>query len=349
MRIILFAFLLTLLIQTRATSQQAQLSTTPDSVSIGDIVTYSIVLPTDWPYRSLILPDSSAFGSTIEIRERKQFRTSNASDSIVYVLQFYGTEDLLIQSLSVALVNGDEKKVLTLPEVRIPFKSTLKEPEPEFRPLKNIYDFAINWVPYIILGLLLVLIGWVIVRYVRRYMAQKPAAVTPLALPEFENPLEVLELQLAYLRSGDILIRGEFKQFYTLLGDALRAYIESVYMIPALESTTREVLRDMKKEAIDPTLIQHCEQVLRQADMAKFAKYKPTSELALGDCSQAEAFLQRARTIDQMRILSMKTSFEEAQKEKAQTSPAPNEPENEPENQPENEQQKEEKHELGES
>jgi hypothetical protein len=45
----------------------------------------------------------------------------------------------------------------------------------------------------------------------------------------------------------------------------------------------------------------------------------------------------------------MKTSFEEVQKEKAQTSPAPNEPENQPENQPENEQQKEEKHELGES
>lgn len=320
MRLIYLSIILFILNQTRVNGQEVQLSTTPDSVSIGDLVTYSIVIPGDWPYRSLILPDSSAFGNTIEIRDRKQFRTSSARDSVVYTLQYYGTEDLQIQSLSLALVNGEEKKILSLPDVRIPFKSTLKEPEPEFRPLKSIYDFAINWIPYLILGLLLLLIAWVLIRYLRRYIAQKPAVTQPIELPEFENPLEVLELKLAYLRSGDQLLIGEFKQFYTQLGDALRAYIETVYQIPAMESTTREVLRDMKAELIDPTLSHYCAQVLRQADMAKFAKYKPSSEQALEDCSQAEAFLQRARTIDQLRIVSMKAQFEQEQTAKVETS-----------------------------
>jgi hypothetical protein len=337
MRLIYLSIVLFFLTQTRVSSQEVPLSTTPDSVSIGDLVTISMVLPNDWPYRSLILPDSTAFGSSIELRERKQFRTASASDSIVYTLQYYGTEDLLIQGLSLALVNGEEKKVLNLPDVRIPFKSILKEPEPEFRPLKSIYDFAINWIPYIILGLLLLLIAWVLIRYMRRYMAQIPAITQPMNLPEFENPLEVLELKLAYLRSGDQLLKGEFKYFYTQLGDALRAYIETVYHIPAMESTTREVLRDMKLEQIDPTLSRYCEQVLRQADMAKFAKYKPSSDQALEDCSQAEAFLQRARTIDQMRILTMKAEFEQARAANSEANASTIQ------------QAEEKKHELGES
>jgi len=296
-------------------AQQARLYVLPDSVAIGDIITYTIVFPSETEYQSLVLPDSAAFGSDVEIIGRRQFRTSAQSDSIEYQLQFFGTTDLQIQGITVEMVRESGRERLDVPPVLLPFKTTLVEEEPELRPMKDIYFFAINWLPYVLLLLALILAGWVIIRYLRRYMTQPSKQREEEVPPQFINPFDLLEQRLLSLRSDSSLIERDFKPFYTNLGDAIRYYLESVHGVPALESTTRELTRDMQKENIDKDLIKQTTLILRQADFVKFAKFEPTAEQAIDSVREAERFLQTARMTDFNKVRQMQADFDRARAE----------------------------------
>lgn len=293
-------------------AQEPRLYVYPDSLSIGDIITYTIVLPQGTLYQSLIFPDSSAFGKDLELLDRKLFRTSSQTDSIQYSLQFFGTSDLSLDKISIGLVNDEEVTTVNLPLVTIPFKTLLTGEDPQLRPIKDIYAFAINWLPYLLLLLLLIVIGWVLVRYMRHYLKPK-SQPEPIEIDIFENPLDFLEKKLLSLRSEASLIERDFKPFYTLLGDTLREYLEEVHTLQAMEMTTRELQREMSRRMVDPDLARQTGVVLKVADMVKFAKYEPSVDQALDSIREAEKFLQIARMTDQRRVLDMQRRFDEKQ------------------------------------
>jgi hypothetical protein len=305
--IVVFAFQ-----STSALAQEPRLYVYPDSLSIGDIVTYTIVLPQGTRYQSLIYPDSTAFGKDVELLDRKLFRTSSQTDSIQYYLQFFGTSDLTLGSISIGLVNDAQVTSVSLPLVTIPFKTLLTGEEPQLRPIKDIYAFAINWLPYLLLLFMLIVIGWVLVRYMRHYLRPK-SQPEPIEIDIFENPLDFLEKKLLSLRSDASLIERDFKPFYTLLGDTLREYLEEVHTLQAMEMTTRELQREMSLRMVDPDLARQTGVVLKVADMVKFAKYEPGIEQALDSMREAEKFLQIARITDQRRVLDMQRRFDEKQ------------------------------------
>jgi hypothetical protein len=315
LRLFVFFFaILFLSLSQDAHAQQPRLYVQPDSVKIGDIVTYTIVLPQGTQYQTLIYPDSSAFGKDVEVVERKQFRTPSQTDSIQFKLQFFGTADLVLANISLGLVNDAETEFSSLPPVVIPFKTLLTEEEPQLRPMKDIFAFAINWLPYLLLLLLLAIIGWILIRYMRHYLKSKPEP-DPIEIEVFLNPLDQLEKRLLSLRSDASLIERDFKPFYTLLGDALREYLEEVHELLALEMTSRELLREMGRRMVDPDLIRQTGVVLKLADMVKFAKFEPSIDQALDSIREAEKFLQIARMTDQRRVNEMQRSFDEKQAE----------------------------------
>ncbi|MEZ0130339.1 hypothetical protein AB9T88_11475, partial [Flavobacterium sp. LBUM151] len=73
----------------------------------------------------------------------------------------------------------------------------------------------------------------------------------------------------------------EIKEYYSELTDIARNYIEEAIHIPAMESTTSELIQAIrlastkKKMTLTPETVENLERVLRQADLVKFAKSKP--------------------------------------------------------------------------
>lgn len=308
---------------TESKAQQIQLVTSPDSVSIGDIVTYTIILPSGLSYDAIQTPDSSSFGSNVELLSKKQFKTTQSSDSIEYKLQFFGTENLQLNGLFVTVLNGDGSIRIEIPEITIPFKTMLVgDGEEELRPIKDIYDFRINWIPYLLLLIILLISAWVIARYITKYR-DSLGIKSPLEVPKFKDPLDHLEVSLLSLRSDESLILRDFKPFFTKLGDLLRDYIEIVHQIDALEMTSRELIREMERATIDRDLIRQITLVLKQADMVKFAKLEPSVDDALESVREAERFVQIARQTDIQRIQILKSNFELEQKKNRTTKELP--------------------------
>lgn len=291
-----------------------------DSLRAGDNFEFGITLSRTDDYDDIIFPDSSDFGNIFEIRDRQQFKVSTYKDSLVYQLQFFGTSDTLLPALPIFLVQGQDTTTLYTNPVPISFKSLLAENEEELRPFKPIFDFAAAWWPYII-GFLLLLIAAAALYYY--YTQKEPEPSTepePVFQPTpFRDPLRELQSTLNKLDKRELATEDEFERFYIDLGDAIREYFESLYRIPALESTSGEIMQQLKIRAIDEDLVNDTREVLQEADMVKFAKFTPTTEQAQKALKKGHNFLKRAREVDGPRVDHMRrrhTEKMEAEKKK---------------------------------
>ncbi|KAB1156000.1 hypothetical protein [Flavobacterium luteum] len=97
----------------------------------------------------------------------------------------------------------------------------------------------------------------------------------------FKTPIERATSLLNTLEKKELWQKGEIKAYYSELTDIARNYIEEAIEIPAMECTTAELIEAIrkasqkKKMALSKETIENLEQVLRQADLVKFAKSKP--------------------------------------------------------------------------
>ena len=282
------------------TAQQLDSYLTVDSLQVGDRFTYGLVLDRDRDYDNVIYPDSLDFGADLELLSVKHYRPNPYTDSLVYHLQFFAMEDVMLPPLEVKLIDsGDTVRVAT-PQELITFYSALDGDS--FKPMKPIFAFAAVLWPWILGGALVLAVGYLLYR--RFGKDSSSSEPTPSYKPKpFANPLKQLEQELHALKQDDTLReQRDFKTFYSRLGDAVRSYYEQLYNIPALESTTRELDRSLNQLMVDTELTRLTRELLREADMVKFAKYTPTLDEAYKALDKGEAFLEMARKIDGSRI-----------------------------------------------
>ncbi len=287
-----------------------------DSVEVGDTFNYSIVVHSGSNYDQIIFPDTAGFGEPLQVLEQKRYKTGEQTDSLAYTLQFFGTENYTIPKLPVRFVQKEDTTTLYVPPVPLDFKSTLQAENDSLMPLKPIFAFALNWWPYLLGLVLLLLVGFLLYKWYLKKKRESEQETQPVFEPQpFRDPLTELEENFQQLKAKkqELQRNREFKTFYIHLGDALRWYLERVYDIPALESTTRELIRDLHHKTAPEAIIRKTETILKEADMVKFARFTPTMEQVNGVFQQAEEFIEIARGRDRQRIEYLRTRHEKEQ------------------------------------
>ena len=173
--------------------------------------------------------------------------------------QAFLTDSLLVNVATIAIDTTKVKK--------FPIKSIKKEPY-------TFDDFKIYI--YLILAILAI-IGFWIYWFVVRKRKETEDAPTYRTLPPYEEAI----LRLTELDEKLLWQNNKVKEYYSELTEIVRGYIERELKVPALEKTTDEVLEMIKdfksadsietsKETID-----RLKDLLREADLVKFAKSKP--------------------------------------------------------------------------
>ncbi len=130
------------------------------------------------------------------------------------------------------------------------------------------------WVLWIMLGLvvLVLAVGFIIIMVMRK--KNKGYFFTPpIVLPPHARALKELDK----LKESKIWQQNREKEYYTEITDILRRYIFERFRINALEMTSGEIIEDIKQntEIDSDSAVDNLQQVLRLADMVKFAKQKP--------------------------------------------------------------------------
>lgn len=292
-------------------AQQLHTYIDTDSVSVGDRITYTIVF--NGTYNSITYPDESQFEPEFEWINRERYQLSERRDSLVYHLQFFGTDDLTITRKAVHISSDVGDTTLYTVEIPLRFKSVLDEGDADFRPFKPIFDFARNWFLVILLIIFIAIFLYFLFKWYQNREKPNDEIIDPFTPPDpFINPLDQLNQELSDLSNTSVLSTfDDYERFYVRLGDAIRSYLKCVYSIKALEMTTREILDALHRDIASPDIIAMSRKVLNEADMVKFANFQPTDDQVKSALKKGLSFAETAAIVDNEKIRYMKYKYEE--------------------------------------
>nr|WP_314839628.1 hypothetical protein [uncultured Flavobacterium sp.] len=272
-------YLLLLLLSTAVFAQQKQVVTSIDTIKnkIGAEFKLSIKTTVDSSSR-VIFPKSRNFGAleviqsypvdTVKIDGRYELTKRyglTQFDSGRYVIPrfkiFINNQAFLTDSLLVEVAN-----------VQV---DTLKQKMYDIKDIAPAEETMGNWWKYVLAILLLAGIAVLIYWFLKKRQEKK------LQEEVFKTPIEKATTLLDTLERKELWQKGEVKAYYSELTDIARNYIEEAIEIPAMESTTSELIQGLraasvkKKMTLSQEIIENLERVLKQADLVKFAKSKP--------------------------------------------------------------------------
>ncbi|GFE02911.1 hypothetical protein KUL156_55030 [Alteromonas sp. KUL156] len=193
--------------------------------------------------------------------------------------QAYLTDSLLV---NVATVPIDTTKVK-----KFPIKGIKGEPY-------QLDDFKqyIWWIIIAILVIVLLLYFFVF----KKKKEQEEKVIIPL-LPPYEEAMQKLE----ELDKKLLWQNNQVKKYYSELTDIVRGYIERELHVPALESTTDELIdvlkdfNDTKSIETSKEIIDKLKGLLQESDLVKFAKSKPLSHEIEEDRKDAKLIIDNLK------------------------------------------------------
>lgn len=176
------------------------------------------------------------------------------------------------------MVNGAEmySNALKLAVNTVPVDTT----QMAVRDIKDIKDVQLTPMDYlklywwialivVVLGLIIGLWAWY-----RKKMRNKPVEETKPVAPVIPPHVTALQ-ELQALEEKKLWQAGKNKLYYTELTDIIREYIEQRYAVSAHEQTSDEILNSLKFGISREDATLRLRQLLKTADLVKFAKHKP--------------------------------------------------------------------------
>ena len=264
-----------------STSLFAQKVTTSVNVTKNKIgAEFKLTLKTDVDTLSKVkFPEAKNFGALEVIQSYKIDTVKNGpSYQLIkkYGLTQFDSGKYVIPRIPV-LINGkpsfsDSIKV----EVNNIKVDTSKQKMYDIKDIAIVESPLGTWWIYVLILLAIAVVGYFIYQFIKK--RQNQPKVEALV---FKSPIEKATTLLQQLEIKELWQKGEIKHYYSELTDIARNYIEEEIHIPAMESTTSELIEGLRKAAKQKKLklsnetVENLEKVLKQADLVKFAKIKP--------------------------------------------------------------------------
>ena len=272
-------YLLLLLLSTAVFAQQKQVVTSIDTTKnkIGAEFKLSIKTTVDTSSK-VIFPKLKNFGA-LEVIQSYPIDTVKM-DGRYELIKKYGLTQFdsgryVVPSIKIFI---DSKPFLTdslLVEVANVQVDTLKQKMFDIKDIAPADNPIGDWWKYLLIVALILGIGAFIHWFVKKRQEKK------LQEEIYKTPIEKATSLLDTLEKKELWQKGEVKAYYSELTDIARNYIEEAIEIPAMESTTSELIQGLraasvkKKMTLSQEIIENLERVLKQADLVKFAKSKP--------------------------------------------------------------------------
>jgi len=162
-----------------------------------------------------------------------------------------------------------------------------------FKPIKTVKSIPFPWKEFLkkvalILIPILLILALIIWHFVRKkkliLFPEKPKTM----LDHYDDALD----NLSKLESQKLWQNEQTKEYYLGLSEILREYLEGRFGVNAMESTTDEIKEELFLQ--DGLKNKVCE-ILSQADLAKFAKFKPYGEENIRMMKMAKDFVKHTK------------------------------------------------------
>jgi len=271
-------YILFFLISTSLFAQKVTTSIDSTKKKIG--AEFKLTLKTDVDTLSKVkFPNAKFFGALEVIQSYKIDTVKNGARYELikkYGLTQFDSGKYTIPRIPV-MINGkasfsDSIKV-EVNEVKV---DTLKQKMYDIKDIAQVESPMGTWWIYVLIALAIAVAGFLIYKFIKKSQTKEKVEVIV-----YKTPIEKATTLLQQLESKELWQKGEIKHYYSELTDIARNYIEEEIHIPAMESTTSELIEGLRRAAKQKKLklsnetVENLEKVLKQADLVKFAKVKP--------------------------------------------------------------------------
>ncbi len=287
-------WLIVLMMARPASAQQYESYVSTDSVTIGDRFALTLIVGHDGSRSAVfpheMLPDSLGLEPVFGLGDFEIVRTISQGgraydlggriDSVVYEATTFALDTARVAGIPIGLATGADTLMGFAPPLFLQIGSLVPQEAEEIKDLADLAQFDRSLWPWIagILALLAVIYGlWWWRRHGLEESGEESTAVEP-TIPPYEEALE----RLAALQSMDLSDAENIKPFYVELTAILRTYVGRRAHLPALESTTRELLLRLRASlaggVLSDDVVTEIDHVLTHADLVKFADLRPILE-----------------------------------------------------------------------
>ena len=281
------------------------------TVRIGDVVTYTLQVSHDdsvevqLPGRAFVMVDSAMHilpDEALNIRDYRQLPPEKIDGRIVEGVEYefapFLVGEFTIASLTVLYKAGDDSvfQRINAEPMQLIVESLKPSETGDIRDIKPPWEMERDWwalVKPLLIGLLILALIAAGIIFYRRWKAGKAL------LPVFEKPPrpahEVAVERLDALGQTDLLATGQVKAYYIELSDIVRTYIEDGLHVPALESTTTDLMPILRQAEVQPEVMDMLHVILTESDLVKFAKHTPSRENSEESVRLAYEVIKRTR------------------------------------------------------
>ena len=170
-------------------------------------------------------------------------------------------------------------------------KVSVKEDIKDIKPPIRLFNYA--FIIYILIGLLLIAIGYFVYR---KYFKNKPEKIVE------KKEEKILSHQLALrklddLENENLWQKGFVKEYHSRITEIIREYFEKQFSLPALELTTTEFLSILRRHSQGKKVLDITSQFLNNADLVKFAKFIPLETVNKEMMTQAREIVNKTMSI----------------------------------------------------
>jgi len=279
-------------------SPTVQARVEPSSATLGDVLQLKI----DIQHAQALAVDNPALSKTIgtfevmaSTRLPIEISGDKAADHFVAALQNFATGPQLLPGIEIPYRDpmGKTHSVKT-PEVTVMIGEVPPGPKDkgDIRGIKGVIG-PTAWSPWwwVLAGIIVAaaaFYAWM----KRKKMLQGPPPPPPI-------PADIAAMEkLQKLSETDWIATGKTKEYYSAISDILREYLEKGFQTAALERTTGELMRDLRrKQEISTEDQSHLRDLLEACDLVKFAKFRPEAEEGTASHAAAVRFVEKTRAI----------------------------------------------------
>lgn len=285
-----------------ATSSQAQddVRATIDSTSIliGQQINYKIeVLANDG--EAVVFPEGQTF-NPLEVIESYKIDTASSTSARVKLIKRYGLTQFdsgryVIPKQKIIIGTKTVETDTFLVEVNNVVLDTVNQGLYDIKPIIELPRDYSKWWKYL-LWIIPVLIAIALFLWflLRRHKKQKEAEKY---VPPFEQAIATLNA----LDQEDYIAQAKYKEYYTVLTDAIRRYYDEKVYDRAMESTTDELIARLEMERdsghidFSRETIAKLKDIFKRADLIKFARVNPPEGKAQADRLSVEEIVKETK------------------------------------------------------
>lgn len=272
------AYILFLLISAFGFSQS--LTSTIDSTQIKIGSQLNLILKAKVTLKDHVVFPERKFIGLMEVLESYPIDTVKDNDKLELIKKYgltqFDSGVYKIPSIAVRINNKDyfsDSSSVRVNDVKV---DTIVQPMFDIKSIVEVKKPASDWWRYVLFGLLVIGLG--VVAY---YIIKKIQNHKKVEFIGFASPIEKALVHSETLEKKSLWQNGKVKEYYSELTDIARVYIEEAISIPAMESTSNELYKALRTETgrrnikISPALLNQFNEVLKNADLVKFAKSQP--------------------------------------------------------------------------